>query len=194
MKEIFKNDTTLRLSFRENDILIWFRFNNIFTKESLNVLDTWKLKDGDYATLTNRMQDIPTWFELHPLEVKNRLVYRMMRKIEEEGYNPREIMDGPNIWRVKAGDTIVWLGKPRQGVKEEDGALSIIRFDEDALLLGESTSFRSIEETIGFGSTLEYSEDENKSIRNNKYSNCNSIKYFLCTIFHGRNIFNRKFH
>jgi len=145
-------------------MLIWFRFTNIFSKESLSILDVWQLKDGDYATLTNRWEDIPSWFELHPTEALNTNSYKMMMKLED-GYKPKQIMDGPNIWRINAGDTIVWLGKTRSDMKSEDGILNTIKFNSNALLLGESTNVEGIEGAFMFGSLSQKSNDEIEKMR-----------------------------
>lgn len=165
MPVAFNKDTSMRFSFRSGDKLIWFRFKNIFATESLTIVDLWKLSDGDHALLTNRWEDIPSWFELHPTEVQNSFAYKMIEKLNNS-YKPGEIMDGPNIWRVNAGDTIVWLGKSRSDIQAIEGVLSVIKFNCNALLLGESTHYNSVEEMYGFGSMQEYSEDEVKEVRN----------------------------
>ncbi|WP_449536293.1 hypothetical protein [Ferdinandcohnia sp. Marseille-Q9671] len=131
-------------------MLIWFRFKNYFDLDSLSIIDFWKLSDGDYATITNRWADIPSWFELHPTEVSDSLVYKILEKLDS-GYKPKAKVDGPNIWRIKAGDKLVWIGNSRPGLKEEDGVLEIITFDKNALILGEATGNR-IKNIIKFGS------------------------------------------
>jgi hypothetical protein len=163
MRHIFKNDSTMRFSFRSEDMLVWFRFTNIFSKESLSIQDMWKLKDGDYATLTNRWEDIPSWFELHPLETKDLFVYRMMKKLDD-GFEPDSIMDGPNILRVNAGDTIVWFGKSRSDIKSENGVLGVIKMYSNALMLGEASSVKSVMDALRFGSVEECSQDEIKQV------------------------------
>ncbi len=137
----FKTDMTIRLSCREGDYLLWCGFNGIFSPENdqYKVNDLWQLKDGDFVTITNRQVDLPPWFELHPLEVSNSLVYWMQRKLDS-GYQPGEIIDGPNIWRALAGDRLVWVGEQRQGVKFENGVLSIITFNANAVIIGEPYS------------------------------------------------------
>lgn len=162
--KVFNDDTTFRLSFREGDVLLWFRFTNIFSNESIKILDAWFLSDGDYGTLTNRWEDIPSWFELYPLEVQGRYVYKMMMKVEE-GYNPDGVMNGPNIWRINAGDTIAWLGKTRPDIKNDNGVLDTIRFNSNALLIGESANYNNIEGFIRFGSIRGFNEDEVKKAR-----------------------------
>ena len=138
---IFRSDTTIRWSCRKGDYIIWCGFKGIFSseKDQYTVNDLWQLKDGDYVTITNRQVDLPSWFELHPLEVSNSLVYWMQRKLEA-GYQPGDIIDGPNIWRALAGDRLVWVGKQRQGVGFDNGVLSIITFSENAVIIGEPYS------------------------------------------------------
>jgi len=138
---IFRSDTTLRWSCRAGDYISWCRFEGIFAPEDklYTISDIWQLKDGDFITLTNRKADLPLWFELHPLEVSGSLVYWMQKKLDS-GYEPNEIIDGPNIWRVLSGDRLVWVGKQRPGVKSDNGILSIITFDDNAVVIGEPYS------------------------------------------------------
>ena len=137
----FERNMTIRLSCRKRDYLLWCGFKGIFSSENdqYTVNDIWQLKDGDFVTITNRQADLPSWFELHPLEVSNSLVYWMQRKLDS-GYQPGEITDGPNIWRVLAGDRLVWVGEQRQGVDFDNGVLSIITFSENAVIIGEPYS------------------------------------------------------
>jgi hypothetical protein len=94
------------------------------------------MKDGDWVTITNRVQDLPPWFELHPLEAAGTIVYWMMKKLND-GYQHSEPLDGPNVWRIFAGDRLVWVGPARHGVEAEDGVLGLIDFEDNALVTGE---------------------------------------------------------
>ena len=52
------------------------------------------------------------------------------------GYKPKEVMDGPNLWRAKTGDRLVWVslvdaGKP---VKK------LLNLRAYALVLGDNSS------------------------------------------------------
>ncbi len=78
----------------------------------------------------------PSWFELHPLEVSNSLVYWMQRKLDS-GYQPGDIIEGANIWSALVGDRLVWVGKQRQGVEFNNGVISVITFSENAASIGE---------------------------------------------------------
>ena len=99
-------------------------------------MDVWQLSDGDSVTLTNRIADLPSDFELHPLETKGSLAYWMMSRIKE-GYQPGEPVDGPNLWRVLAGDVLVWGGAQRPGASGTEGVLEVVIFVEEALVYGE---------------------------------------------------------
>jgi hypothetical protein len=138
----FERDTTLRWSCREGDYIIWARFQGLFSTpgKEYKVIDIWELRDGNFVTITNRRVDLPDWFELHPLEVSDSLVWWMKKKLDE-GYRPGDPIDGPNLWRVLAGDRIAWVGPKRAGVSSEDGILDIINFGKNALVYGEPFDF-----------------------------------------------------
>ena len=93
------------------------------------------MRDGDYLTTTNRWADLPAWFELHPLEVADRAVTEMMKRLDA-GYKPKEVMDGPSLWRAKTGDRLVWvsLAGSDNPVKE------LLNLRACALVLGENSN------------------------------------------------------
>jgi hypothetical protein len=101
-----------------------------------NVPDFWVMRDGDWVTITNRVEDLPPWFELHPLEAAGNIVYWMMKRLND-GYQPSEPCDGPNLWRVFAGDRLVWVGPSRTGLEAQNGVLGLINFEDNALVTGE---------------------------------------------------------
>lgn len=141
---------TLRWACRHGDYVFWARFQGVFSSKGneYEIADIWELRDGNFLTLTNRAVDLPDWFDLHPLEVSNSLVWWMKRRIDE-GYKPQEPIDGPNLWRVFAGDRIVWVGPHRNGTDLKDGVLEIIEFNENALVYGEPFDFSSGLPTFG---------------------------------------------
>ncbi|HKL83299.1 MAG TPA: hypothetical protein VJ879_12365, partial [Desulfobacter sp.] len=116
----FSSDTTLRWACRRGDYIVWAKSPGIFS--SLNnehkIADIWELQDGNFVTITNRQVDLPDWFDLHPLEVSGSLSYWMQKRLDE-GYEPEEPIDGPNLWRVFAGDRIFWVGSSRGGVHSD---------------------------------------------------------------------------
>ena len=149
----FGSDTTLRWSCREGDFLAWFRWKNIFgdAEHAVDMLDVWEMRSGDYVTITNRTADLPAWFELHPSEACNCLAYEIMAKLNK-GYRPGEIVEGPNLWRARAGDRLAWVGAPRHGVKSHGNVLALLDFAESALVVGETNRSQTLEESLGFGS------------------------------------------
>ena len=157
----FDSNTTLKWPCRAGDYILWCRFKGIFHREGkqYKLADIWQLRDGDFVTLTNRRYDIPSWFELHPLEVSNSFIYWMKKKLDS-GYNPSGIIDGPNIWRVFAGDRIVWVGNDRPGFPSDEGILSLITFLENALIIGESHSDANPFEFFGGFNQEEQSQEE----------------------------------
>jgi hypothetical protein len=144
----FGKDTTKRISFRKDDLLFHLRFTNIFNK-TVSILDVWQLKSGDYATITNRLDDLPSGFKLHPTEACGPLVYKII-----EQYNgsdgPSEPIYSNNLWRVRDGDMLIWLGSDRPDNKSDNGILQIYLFSECALLSGES-NYKTLENSIDFG-------------------------------------------
>lgn len=138
----FRSDSTIRWSCREGDYLLWVRYKGLLEclgapqEDQFSVSDFWVMKDGDWVTITNRVQDLPPWFELHPLEAAGTIVYWMMKKLND-GYQPSKPLDGPNVWRVFAGDRLVWVGPARREVEAEDGVLGLIDFEDNALVTGE---------------------------------------------------------
>jgi len=92
------------------------------------------------VTITNRPSDLPVWFTLHPREVSGPLVIWMKGQLAK-GYNVQEPIEGPNIWRIFAGDRIVWVGQTRGGVHSEGGVLELLEFRENAIVYGEPFDF-----------------------------------------------------
>jgi hypothetical protein len=88
------------------------------------------------VTITNRWQDFPPWFDLHPLEVSGQFIPWMKQRMEACDY-PEEPIDGPNIWRVKGGDRVVWVGLPRSEQTSVDGVLGIVDCPAAVVVLGE---------------------------------------------------------
>jgi hypothetical protein len=135
----FEPDMTLRWPCRAGDYVFWARCQGIFSSpgNEYKLADIWELRDGDFITITNRQVDLPSWFDLHPLEVSGSLV-SWMKKRRGERYKPQQPIQGPNIWRIFAGDRIVWVGPNRGGVRsEEEGVLGVVDFKENALVYGE---------------------------------------------------------
>jgi len=134
----FKSDSTIRWSCRDGDYVLWVRYTSFLEppEDQFTVPDFWEMKDGDWITITNRVQDLPNGIELHPLEAAGSLVYWMMKNINA-GYKPSEPCNGPNIWKVFAGDRLVWVGPSRSGFEADNGVLELMSFEDNALVVGE---------------------------------------------------------
>jgi hypothetical protein len=94
------------------------------------------MRDGYHVTITNRLEDLPLWFRLHPTEICDSFVYKMMAKVEKGDY-PNEPMDGPNLWRLKSGDRLAWVGEDRPERRSGNGILVILDCHDCALAVGE---------------------------------------------------------
>ena len=130
-------DFTARWSCRQGDYLLLLRPDHPFEgmREDAKILDVWSMGDEASVTITNRWQDFPPWFDLHPLEVSGQLIPWMRKRIEARDY-PQEPIDGPNIWRVKGGDRIVWVGLPKLSQAFVDGVLGIVDCRAAVAVLG----------------------------------------------------------
>lgn len=141
-KLFFAHNTTTRWSFRAGDYLLWvahkgfaaLRSRNI--EDQFDIADLWEMKNGDFVTITNRHEDLPSWFTLHPLETAGAAAYWMQKKLNA-GYKPSEPIDGPNIWRIMSGARLVWVGVSRPDIDAEDGILGLMSFHTNALVIGE---------------------------------------------------------
>lgn len=158
----FNEDTTKRLSFRKSDLLVQVRFTSFFSKQ-LSIVDLWEMKSGQYATITNRIEDLPSWFRFHPTEVCNRLAFIMLDRFNKGDYPPAP-MDASNIWRIRAGDRVIWLGGERPDIKSEQGIINIFTFSECALLYGEPMS-DYIDQFLNFGALVENAKNEEKILQ-----------------------------
>jgi hypothetical protein len=131
----FVSDMTLRWSCRVGDYVLWVRPTDLW-KPSFTIADFWQLQDGDFITITNRVCDLPRWFELLPDEVSGRAVAEMTRMLES-GYRPAERIEGPNVWRVLAGNRIAWVG-PKRPPERVAELQCMVSFSTNALVVAES--------------------------------------------------------
>src|SRR5690348_4263922 len=98
-------DTSLRLSCRNGDQVIWWRWLNILAQEP-DVRDVWQLQDQDWILVTTRSADLPSWFDRRPRGDERSYAHTLKRV--RAGELPPEPLEGPHIWRVLAGDRITW--------------------------------------------------------------------------------------
>jgi hypothetical protein len=143
----FKSEATIRWECMLGDYILWLSPKNLLSAESFSIVDMWQLKSGDVVTITNKVADFPSWFELHPTETSGRLAIWMGRRLRA-GYKPKDIMDVPNLWRIRAGDRLVWVGPIRPWLLTENGVLGLIDIRTCALAIGESEKGS---ETLFFG-------------------------------------------
>lgn len=103
----FGIEHTERLPGCGGDLLMHVR--SLPLQGELQLTDIWKLNGNTQILLTNRHQDLPYWFQMHPLETGGEAL-EWMRTLLEAGYEPPEDpMEGPGIWRLCSGDKLVWL-------------------------------------------------------------------------------------
>jgi hypothetical protein len=146
----FKRDMTLRWPCRAGDFLLWFRHSNIFAEPAaIHCHDLWEMRDGYHVTITNRLEDLPPWFRLHPTEVCGGFVYKLLPKVEKGDY-PSAPMEGPNLWRLKSGDRLAWLDAERPDRRSFYGILAILDCQDSALAVAEAY-WDSVQSFAGFG-------------------------------------------
>jgi hypothetical protein len=139
--------TTLRLSCRAKDFFVWVRYEDLFS-ESIGIIDIWEMKEGDSILMTNRFGDVPEWFDLHYSEITGSQTSNWLGKYQD--LPPNTPLEGPNIWKVKSGDRLLWTGNTRPFQEEVNGILSIFDIHHDILVIGNS-SRSNLEESITFG-------------------------------------------
>lgn len=135
--QTFRKAETVRWPGQAGDFVIWMRMSNPFASSAKwNILDFWAHKHSDVVIVTNRWDDLPPWFHLHPLETAGSLCAPMMAKLAA-GYEPKEPTDGPGLWRVRTGDRLVRVGVNRVDAQSTDGVLAVMSFETNALAYGE---------------------------------------------------------
>src|SRR5262249_5333434 len=130
-------DFTTQWHCRQGDYLLWLRRDPFGRPDTdPQAVDLWSMLEGASVVITNRWQEFPLWFDLHPTEVTARIMAWMRPRVEARDY-PDEPIDGPNIWRAKSGDRIVWVGPPRLDRPNVDGVLSILDCLAAVAVLGD---------------------------------------------------------
>ena len=149
MTEI-RSDSTLRWSGRRGDLVVWLRPPNplLSNEKAASFLDIWELIDGDSVLITNRLEDLPTWFQLHPSEVCNSLAFQFLRDVG--GRLPAdEPMEVANVWRVLPGDCVAWIGPSRPTVQAQGHILELAAFHVSAAVIGQPQTLDP-RDTYGF--------------------------------------------
>ena len=156
----FGPSSTERWSCRQGDLVLWARCNpeRVFADDAgkHDVADFWEMREGQWVTMTNRLCDLPPWVRLHPLELAGAAAMALIDSINSGEYkHPDEPMDGPNIWRVMAGDSVAWVrpdGRP--ALTSASPSLLVMTFEESALVVGEPLP-TSMEGLLEFGDATE---------------------------------------
>ena len=133
----------------EGDLVMHFR--TCLWNTTPEILDFWIMDGGETFSITNKEEEFPSGFELHHTEARNAHAYSVSRRIKERG-DPGEVIQSPNIWRVRAGDRVVLIGE-RPWL---DGGvmLHVHDFTECALVfwMYEDGEWPSVEEMVEHGS------------------------------------------
>jgi hypothetical protein len=136
----FGADKTVRWPCRVGEFVLWvsidsFLFLNSSRPSIWTIRDFWQMREGDFVTISNRWPDLPPWFELHPSEVEHAAALEMAKRLNA-GYQPRQPLARPNIWRVPTGDRLIWVttNDPNQPVRE------ILNLGACALVIRENTT------------------------------------------------------
>ena len=162
----FADASTLYWSAREGDHVLWVRCINLFAtgESAFRILDFWELHDGDRVTITNQVANLPAGFELHPTEVQDALCYEMMRRLDA-GWQPGPIVDGPELWRVRSGDRLVWTGESHADRVACNHVVELVDFAENALASGCSTVPRQFLEIFGAPTKDEATQQDTQQLR-----------------------------
>jgi len=143
-------DTTLRWSCRRGDYVLWLQFTDPIAEQSLGMVDLWEMRDGDFVTITNR--PMTCLLRLNCIQPKFEMPWPTGWQLSSRKATSLliEPADGPNIWRLKSGDRMAWVGNSRPG-QAVDGILAILDCRECCLAFGE-TNRGGIEDFMAFGS------------------------------------------
>jgi hypothetical protein len=135
----FCENQTVRWSAKEGQILLWITPRSFLVSdkpEGWTISDFWCPREEDSVMITNRQADLPPWFELHPYDVSGQdLSFGAHLRIMGSD-KPQTPMNGPNIWRPKAGDRLVWVDVN----SDSQPVIEIIDLKKNALVLGEAAN------------------------------------------------------
>lgn len=132
----FRANQTIKWEVIPGDYIVWVRWQNVFSPSpDITIRDFWELREGDLVSVTSDIEDLPSWFELHPTEVCGYAACLMMEKKLKAGYKPTDKTKGPNVWRVVTGDRLVWVSCTAR--PEENPVKAVVDFQTCALVYGE---------------------------------------------------------
>jgi hypothetical protein len=130
------DDMTLRWSCRAGEYVLWVSASSIMgagDASGWKIRDFWQMRDGDFVTITNRLEDLPSWFEIDPLETVSRVAFQLARRMNA-GHCLNGPMDGPNIWRPKGGDRLVWVSSRAR----RKPVIALLDMQACALVIGDN--------------------------------------------------------
>jgi len=135
---IIKSNTTIKLTCQEHDILIRCSPKGLLENQSppYKLVDFWEMRLGDRITITNKIEDFPSWFHIHPLEVRGEYMNWMEQRLNN-GYKPVEPIVAPNLWRIFFGNVLAHIA-----ATDLHENVTIYRFDSNALVVGEPGPYK----------------------------------------------------
>ena len=132
---VFKGGGTVVLPCREADHLVWVRPRGILD-DDVSIPDFWELRAGDSVTITSSYKDVPEWIALTPAETIGAAVHMLMADAGPTAMH-RHRSEAACIWRVRRGDLLFWIGRPRGPLGDDSGILTLFECAEDVLVAGE---------------------------------------------------------
>lgn len=140
LKTLVGSDWTFKIPAHEGDCLLWLGHESVFSiLNPPKPKDYWVLNSKSAALITNKVEDFPSWFGLHPSERSGRLASpSAFAEINAGKVDfPSEPIEGPNIWRCKPGDWLLWLGEGNSERQSKSGILGLYGFSACALAARE---------------------------------------------------------
>jgi hypothetical protein len=119
--------------------------------DAIKIRCLWQMKDGDYLTITNRTQDMPGYFSLHPTEVCNSLAYRVLEQYNKTKLPARPI-SAPMLLRPKTADRLLQARLLSTESPWGCDFVAALALRNSALVVGETVRTRSLEEMSTYGS------------------------------------------
>ncbi len=160
-----EDDMTLNFACRSGDYFVWLQWCD-FLAPTLRTVDLWEMRAGDTALLTNRLEDVPDWLDLLPSELTGRYLSQALDRLQRSVV-PGEPVELPNLWRLRAGDLLLWMGDSRGLYDDTGGVLMLIECHASALLLGTAAQIDDLGDLLVFAAPtlLESRPERQQQIR-----------------------------
>ncbi len=121
------------LPMRRGDALVWLRNEAGFASSAdYRPLDIWFLGGGETVHLALRSNRLPPWYDLHPTEMAGILAHRYHH--EPDSPPPVEPLEGPGIWKVRAGDKLLLVLVPRPTTGVPGGMCCVFDFMDNCMV------------------------------------------------------------